>query len=195
MAVMAEWNVKKWEVSTEKITSIQDLSFAYEQKSDSNQSAEGSPPTNARGLEPFSLTFSCVLHANAGVCIESEIESWKSLVTKTAPFFLGGKQLGPVLGLQRISVGSVTLDDYGRMRVATLSFTLKEEGGEVAKTTASTSTSERIEKVTSALNVTPSTAVKSSIKTINTQIKNAKTNIMTNLSNKINEIKSMAIKK
>jgi len=126
MAIMAKWRDKEWEVSPKKVNAIQNLSFGYEQKAEDNKATEGVPLTNERGLEMFSITFSNVLHSGAGVDPRKEIESWEKLVTKTGKFFLNGKQLGPTLQLRKVNVSNITLDDLGRMRLATLTFTLKE---------------------------------------------------------------------
>ena len=123
---MAKWRDKSWEVSPQKVTAVENLAFAYEQKADNNNSAEGSPSTNERGTELFSLSFTCTLHANAGADVRTEIENWQGLVSKTGPFYLNEKQLGPNLQLCKVSAANITLDDFGRMRLATLTFTLKE---------------------------------------------------------------------
>ena len=159
MAVMAKWRDKSWEVSPQRVTAIENLSFAYSQKADNNSTAEGSPPTNERGTELFSMSFSCVLHSGAGVDVMKEIESWQKLVTKTGVFYLNGKKLGPKLQLRKVSVGSTTLDDYGRLRLATLSFSLKEYDE------ATTS----VPETTSALKVGAQTADKSEKKPDNSQ--------------------------
>jgi hypothetical protein len=111
-----------------------------------------------------------VLHSGAGVDIRSEIESWKALVTKVNYFYLNGKKLYPKpLQLRQVSVSDVTLDDLGRMRLATLSFTFKEYD---ASTTS-------VKVSTSALNVKASTSSKSAKKKTNTAAKKATTKKIT----------------
>jgi hypothetical protein len=151
MAVMARWRDMTWGVSPQRVLAVESLAFSYAQKADRNRAAEGSPPTNERGLEPFALNFSTVLHSNAGVNVEQEIERWSKLVTRTGDFFLNGKRLGPTLQLEKVNVGSTTLDDFGRIRLATLSFSFKEFDQKAATLTA----------LTSALTVAAQTASKS----------------------------------
>jgi len=160
MAVMAKWRDKTWEVSHNKVLAIENLAFSYEQKADNNNAAEGAPLTNERGMELFSLSFSCVLHANAGISVEKEIQSWRGLVTKTGPFFLNGVQIGPVLQLSKVSVGSVILDDFGRIRLCTLSFAFNEMGEPDKSSPTSTS----------ALSVGPSSSTKADVKPENPQV-------------------------
>lgn len=168
MSEMAKWREKNWEVSTEKVTAIENLSFAYEQKAENNKAAEGSPSTNERGMELFSLSFSCLLHSNAGVDVMNEIESWKSLVSKTGAFYLNGKQIGPKLQLRKVSVSNTMLDDLGRIRLATLSFVFEEYEKENAPAP----------KTNTALNVGAPTSSKEEKKPNNSQLNSAPTTTM-----------------
>lgn len=126
MAVMAKWRDMTFEVSTNKVNAVEDLSFSYEQIADNNKDAEGTPKTNQRGTNLFPLSCSVSLNAAAGVNVRAEITKWQKLVTKTGYFYLQGKKLGPVVQLRKVSVSGIILDDLGRMRVAKLSFTFKE---------------------------------------------------------------------
>jgi len=152
---MAKWRGKKWVVSSKKIASIENLSFAYQKKSDND------------AMEAFSLSFSTTLHSGAGVNVRAEIESWSKLVTKTDYFYLGGKKLGPKLQLHSVSVTDATIDDFGRMRLATLDFTLKEK--EKATPAADG---------TSAVNVGAQTSDKAEKKPSNSQVSNAPIRLM-----------------
>lgn len=126
MAIMAKWGPKTWEVSAKKVTALEGLSFSFTQVADNNTSTEEKKTTNERGTELFPLTFTTTLHSGAGVNIEAEIEDWKKLVTQVDYFYLNGKKLGDRLQLRQVSVDGVKLDDFGRMRLATLSFEFKE---------------------------------------------------------------------
>ena len=157
MAIMASWGPKQWAVSSKKVLALEDLSFSYSQVADNNTSTEEKKTTNERGTELFPLSFTTVLHGGAGVDVRAEIESWKALVTKVNYFYLGGKRLGPKLQLRKVSVGEVKLDDYGRMRLAKLSFTFKEYDPDTTS----------VKVGTSALNVKASTSSKSQKKPAN----------------------------
>ncbi len=163
MAVMAKWRDMTFEVSTNKVNAVQDLSFSYEQIADSNSDAEGKPQTNERGTQLFPLSCSVTLHSAAGIDVRKEIKKWESLVTKAGYFYLEGKKLGPIVQLRKVSVSGVKLDDFGRMRMAKLSFTFKEYD---EKTTSVIDTS--------ALNVGAKTSSKSEKKPTNTQAASAK---------------------
>lgn len=162
MAVMARWGPKEWAVSAKKVVALQDLSFSFSQVADNNTSTEEKKTTNERGTDLMPLSFTTVLHSGAGVDVWQEIESWKALVTQVSSFYLGGKKLGPQLQLRKVAVSNVQLDDFGRIRLATLSFEFKEYD----PTTSSV-------VVTSALAVGASTEEKAQKQTENTALNNA----------------------
>lgn len=165
MAVQAQWGSKKWSVSSQKIMTLEKLSFSYSQVADENNSTEERKNTNERGTELFPLTFTTILHSGAGVDVRAEIESWEALVTKVNYFYLNGKKFGPKLQLRKVAVSDVKLDDLGRMRLATLTFTFKEYN---ADTTS-------VKVTTSALAVKASSDSKEQKKTTNTTIAKAET--------------------
>lgn len=166
MATMAKWGPKTWAVSAKKVVALEGLSFSYEQVADNNNSTEEKKVTNHRGKELFPLSFTTTLHAGAGgINVRAEVESWQELVTQVNYFYLNGKQLGPKLQLRKVSVSNVKLDDFGRMRLATLSFEFKEYDPDT--------TSVKVD--TSALDVKASTSSKSQKKTTNTAVKKAET--------------------
>lgn len=165
MATMAQWGSKKWAVSSKKVVALEGLSFSFEQVADNNSSTEDKKPTNERGTELFPLSFTTTLHSGAGVDVRKEIESWEKLVTKVNYFYLGGKKLGPMLQLRKVSVSDIKLDNLGRVRLATLSFEFKEYDKDT--------TSVKVD--TSALKVKASTSSKSQKKTTNKAVKKATT--------------------
>lgn len=165
MATMAKWGPKTWAVSSQKVVALQGLSFSYAQVADNNASTEEKKTTNERGTELFPLSFTTTLHSGAGVDVRAEIESWQKLVTQVNYFYLGGKKLGPKLQLRKVAVSDVKTDDFGRMRLATLSFEFKEYDPDTSSVKVSTS----------ALNVKASTSAKSQKKTTNKAVQMADT--------------------
>ena len=165
MSIIAEWGDKKWEVSPNKVLALKGLGFSFTQVADNNSSTEEKKPTNQRGTELFPLTFTTTLHSGAGVDVEAEIKSWKKLVTKVNYFYLGGELLGDKLQLRKVGVTVDHLDDFGRIRVATLSFEFKEYDKET--------TSVKVD--TSALKVKASASSKAQNKTENAAVKKAAT--------------------
>lgn len=165
MATMAKWGSKTWAVSSQKVVALQGLSFSYAQVADNNASTEEKKTTNERGTELFPLSFTTTLHSGAGVDVRAEIESWQKLVTQVNYFYLGGKKLGPKLQLRKVAVSDVKTDDFGRMRLATLSFEFKEYDPDTSSVKVSTS----------ALNVKASTSAKSQKKTTNKAVQMADT--------------------
>ena len=169
MATMAKWGPKTWAVTPQKVVALEGLAFSYSQVADNNTSTEEKKTTNERGTDLFPLSFTTVLHSGAGVDVRAEIESWKKLVTKVNYFYLGGKKLGPKLQLRKVSVSNVKIDDFGRMRLATLSFELKEYDPDTTSVKVSTS----------ALKVGASTSAKSAKKTENKAVEKAATKTIT----------------
>jgi hypothetical protein len=160
MAIMAKWGSKTWEVTPQKVVALEGLAFSYSQVADNNTSTEEKKTTNERGTDLFPLSFTTLLHSGVGIDVRAEIESWKNLVTKVNYFYLGGQKLGPELQLRKVSVSNVRLDDFGRMRLATLSFEFKEYEPDTTSVKVSTS----------ALNVGASTSAKSAKKADNKAI-------------------------
>ena len=169
MATMAKWGPKTWAVTPQKVVALEGLAFSYSQVADNNTSTEEKKTTNERGTDLFPLSFTTVLHSGAGVDVRAEIESWKKLVTKVNYFYLGGKKLGPKLQLRKVSVSNVKIDDFGRMRLATLSFELKEYDPDTTSVKVSTS----------ALKVGASTSAKSAKKPANKAVAKAEAKTIT----------------
>lgn len=169
MATMAKWGSKTWAVSPQKVVALEGLSFSYSQVADNNTSTEEKKTTNERGTDLFPLSFTTLLHSGAGVDVRAEIQSWEKLVTKVNYFYLGGKKLGPKLQLRKVSVSNVKIDDFGRMRLATLSFEFKEYDPDTTSVKVSTS----------ALKVGASTSAKSAKKTENKAVEKAETKTIT----------------
>ena len=169
MATMAKWGPKTWAVTPQKVVALEGLAFSYSQVADNNTSTEEKKTTNERGTDLFPLSFTTVLHSGAGVDVRAEIESWKKLVTKVNYFYLGGKKLGPKLQLRKVSVSNVKIDDFGRMRLATLSFEPKEYDPDTTNVKVSTS----------ALKVGASTSAKSAKKTENKAVAKAEAKTIT----------------
>lgn len=163
MALMARWGPKTWEINSKKVVALEGLKFSYTQVADNQTSTEDKKTTNERGTELFPLSFSTTLHSGAGVDVRAEIESWEKLVTKVNYFYLNGKKLGPKLQLRSVDVDVQYADDFGRIRLAVLSFEFKEYDPDTTSVKVSTS----------ALNVKASTSSKSQKKTTNTAVKKA----------------------
>ena len=126
MADMAKWGPKTWTVSSSQIKALQDLSVTYTQIADDNSGTEDNSLSNTRGMDLIPITFKTVINANTGVNVRDEIDSWERLVTATEYLYINGTKFGPLLQLREVKVSGVKLDDKGRFREATLTFTFKE---------------------------------------------------------------------
>ena len=101
MAVMAKWRNKTFEVSRKKVNPLKNFSTSTTIKGDDSKSKK-----KKTELVPF--TFDIDVHANAGVNPQKEYESWCSLIKST------------------VSLSGVIMDDYGRIRFATIGLTFEE---------------------------------------------------------------------
>lgn len=119
MAVMAKWRNKTFEVSTRKVNPLKNFSTSTTIKSDDSKSKK-----NTTELVPFS--FDVDVHANAGVNPQTEYESWCSLIKQTGILYLHGRRFGRETRLKEVSLSGVQLDDFGRIRFATIGLTFEE---------------------------------------------------------------------
>ena len=119
MAVMAKWRNKTFEVSTKKVNPLKNFSTSTTIKSDDSKSKK-----KTTELVPF--TFDVDVHAGAGVNPQSEYESWCSLIKKTGVLYLHGRRFGRETRLTDVSLSGVQLDDFGRIRFATIGLTFEE---------------------------------------------------------------------
>ena len=134
MAVTAKGQSKRWEISAWKIAAISNLATSYSLISDSGEDAEGQPPILRRGLEPQHVSFDTFLSDAAGVSVKLEIQSWRRLIGQSAPLYIGGRRFGPrKLMLADVSISDTLIDDFGRIRQASLSFSFTEDAPEDAK--------------------------------------------------------------
>lgn len=119
MAVMAKWRSKTFEVSTKKVNPLKNFSTSTTIKGDDSKSKK-----KTTELVPF--TFDVDVHAGAGVNPQSEYESWCSLIKQTGVLYLHGWRFGRETRLTDVSLSGAQLDDFGRIRFATIGLTFEE---------------------------------------------------------------------
>lgn len=119
MAVMAKWRNKTFEVSRKKVNPLKSFSTSTTIKGDDSKSKK-----KKTELVPF--TFDIDVHANAGVNPQKEYESWCSLIKSTGVLYLHGRRFGRETRLKEVSLSGVIMDDYGRIRFATIGLTFEE---------------------------------------------------------------------
>lgn len=119
MAVMAKWRSKTFEVSRSKTTPLKNFSTSTTIKGEDSKSKK-------KKTEPVTFTFDVDLHANAGVKPQKEYESWCSLIKSTGVLYLHGRRFGRETRLTEVSLSGVLLDDYGRIRFATMGLSFEE---------------------------------------------------------------------
>lgn len=142
MAVMAQWNSKKWEVSNRKIMALNGLSAGVKLDTENGDDKAGSPATKTKALELQSMTFDFDVAAAAGCDARDEYESWTALVGQYAPFILAGRRFGPAnLLLTGVQLSDTTLDNLGRILKGKITINLIEYAEEASSKKASGSSS------------------------------------------------------
>ena len=173
MAKTASFTTKKgtktWQVSSSYIMDFDDFSTSYELNAESNDSVEGSPKTNKRGMKKKALSFSSNLVAGLGIDVRKEFESWEKWIGLTGILKIGGKKFGPNWMLIAVKPSNVQIDDRGRFISMKLTYTFEENGDVKDKDITSSVNSSK-----SAVCVTATTSQKSSKKTKNKAVKSAK---------------------
>lgn len=129
MAVMAQWRGMRWEISPRMIKAIAGLSTSYKLKASTDENGQ----RTVEGFELQPLSFDYDVSDAAGTDPRAEFEVWEGLVGQTGPFYLGGRRFGPrSVQLDEVSIGSIELDNAGRIRSAKISLKFTEyadEGG------------------------------------------------------------------
>lgn len=130
MSKMAEWKGKTFEVSNRKIVALENLSTSVKLSTKSQESENGIAALQIEGFEAQALSFDFVVADVVGVDVRAEYEKWCSLVGQIAPFYLSGSVFGPDnLLLTEVGISDVVLDDFGRMRKATIALSFQEWDG------------------------------------------------------------------
>lgn len=141
MAVMAAWLSKKWEVSNSKVVTLNNFSGSREIEVESKSSETGNQAQDVKGFKNRSMTFDFTLSAVAGFPdVQSEINSWESLVGQKAPFYIKGKKYGAdKYLLTKAAHSNVIFANDGTMLQATIAVTFEEYSQTANSTKTSTS--------------------------------------------------------
>lgn len=127
MGYQARWGPKGFVISASKIVGIEDLKTAYALKTDTNEDTSGTPPTNTKGRELQTVSFSTTYLRAAGTDPRGQLKEWYAQVGNAYPLYLGEKIFGPPkLQLQTVDVSDVKLDNAGNMLACKVSLTFKE---------------------------------------------------------------------
>lgn len=160
MGYQAKWGPKGFIISTSKIVGIEDLQTAYALKTDTNEDTSGTPPTNTKGRELQSVSFSTTYLRATGTDPREQLSEWYAQVGNAYPLYLGGKIFGPPkLQLQSVNVSDVKLDNSGNMLACKVALDFKEYSASsstngATKKPATAYTTEELKKM--AMDSTPS---------------------------------------
>lgn len=173
MATTATFKTKKgtktWQVSSSYIMPLSDFNTSYELNAETNDSVEGSPKNNKRGMKKKTLSFSSVLNLALGIDVRAEFESWEPWIGQTGTLKIGGKKFGPNWMLTSVKPSETQVDDSGRFLSMKLTYSFEENAKVTDAQIAKSAQSSR-----SAVHVTASTEEKNAKKTESKSANSAK---------------------
>lgn len=98
MTIQAQFLTKKWEVSPEKVMTIEDdISYKSSVKTETKSSSGGKDKVVNKGYDADTLSFSYCVNKMAGCNPEKEYSDICLLVGKKGPFLLGGTRFGATI--------------------------------------------------------------------------------------------------
>ena len=127
MSIMAYWGPMSFEVSTNRIAVLQNLTTSLTLKEDSENDTSGTEPTNTRGRELRPMSFDITYHAAAGNNPRAMISAWESLLGYSYPLVIGGQRFGEgKMKLKNVSTKDIQLTNSGGFIQAAVSISLEE---------------------------------------------------------------------
>lgn len=124
MSVQATFLGMTWEVSGQRVAAIGGLSTSVAVKRVSDSQSGKSKIT---GLELQSLDIDYLTTFESGGQPRKEFETWQKLVGQYGPLRIAGRRFGPAFfQLRRVSLDDALVDQWGRIRRATISLGLVE---------------------------------------------------------------------
>lgn len=96
MTIQAQFNKIKWEISDNKIMTINSLSYSFGVKTESKKGAGGNDKIVVKGYKKDSLSVSYTVDRMCGVNPEQEHAKACDIIGVKDTFILGGKRFGPL---------------------------------------------------------------------------------------------------
>lgn len=128
MSIQASWLDKKWTIDANALNGIEGLSFRKELEVEEQESKDGKPPTNTKGYKPQDFTTTHTVSHFVGTDPVQEYEAWKSRLGKRAPFYVGGKRIGPAVAvLDKVEFSANAISNRGVILSAEISLTFSED--------------------------------------------------------------------
>lgn len=126
---IAVFGSKSFEVSANKIYTMDDLDYSSALNTEKQDSSNGKPSTYNKGPALNSLTFKIVLDVSLGINPRSEIEEWEAIKDAgiAYQFILGGRPIGKYKWLLvDVQASNFTIDNTGIITAAKLSLKFDE---------------------------------------------------------------------
>lgn len=118
---MGKWGKMKFKVAKSNYAAIKTLSAKSEIKKEKSKSKK-----KKTELEEINIT--AIYNASLGDTPQEAYDDWKNLIKKVNPLYLHGAAWdGNDMQLQSVSLDSVVLDDYGRVRAGEIKLKFLEK--------------------------------------------------------------------
>lgn len=127
--MIASYKGKVFQVSWNKVYTIDGLTWGGSIDTEVQEHQGGKPSTYIKGLGLDTLSFDIPLRADLGHNVRAEIEWWQKIRDSKTPdiFMLGSKPLGSNKWLVKsVNASDIVLDGAGRMIKATLKIEIEE---------------------------------------------------------------------
>ena len=132
MEYTARWGNKGFCVTPDKIVPFTGFMTDVALKKDNGVDTSGTAPTNTRGRELQTISFSTTYLRSAGVDPRAQLEEWEGEIGKSYPLYIGGERFGPEkMTLINVGATDLKLTPKGVFLAITVNITLEEysEGG------------------------------------------------------------------
>lgn len=137
MTIQAQFNEIKWEISDEKIMTINSLNYTFGVKTETKKGSGGNDKVVVKGYKKDSITVSYTLSRSCGVYPEQEHAKVCNLIGVKDTFILGGKRFGPLKTmLMKVKPTNVVFSPTGLILSMDITLTFGEPEEEKEKKTA-----------------------------------------------------------
>ena len=137
MTIQAQFNEIKWEISDEKIMTINSLNYNFGVKTEIKKGAGGNDKVVVKGYKKDSITVSYAVDRSCGANPEQEHAKACSLTGVKDTFILGGKRFGPLKTmLMKVKPSNIVYSPKGLILSMDITLTFGEPEEEKEKKTA-----------------------------------------------------------
>lgn len=137
MTIQAQFNKIKWEISDEKVMTLNSLNYSFGVKTESKKGSGGNDKIVVKGYKKDSISISYTVSRMCGANPEQELAKANELLGVKDTFILGGKRFGPLKTmLMKVKPSNVVYAPDGLIISMDIALTFGEPEEEKEKKTA-----------------------------------------------------------